>query len=77
MYGLGCWVAVRGTMTAILPTIVRGVILQKGSLVSHFLVTAHVGDAGVPILLSIEFCWGCVSSSLPVDRPLRQSQQTH
>jgi len=45
-----------GTMTAILPTIIRGVILQKGSLVSHLLVTAHVGHAGVPILLSIEFC---------------------
>ena len=56
MYGLGCWVAVSGTMTAILPTIIRGVILQKGSLVSHLLVTAHVGHAGVPILLSIEFC---------------------
>ena len=45
-----------GTMTTILPTIIRGVILQKGSLVSHLLVTAHVGHAGVPILLSIEFC---------------------
>jgi hypothetical protein len=70
-------VAARGTITAILPTIIRGVILQEGSLVSHFLVTAHVGHAGVPILLSIEFCWDCVSSSLPVDRPLRQSQQKH
>ena len=49
-------IAVSGTMTAILPTIIRGVILQKGSLVSHLLVTAHVGHAGVPILLSIEFC---------------------
>ena len=65
MYGLGCWVAVSGTMTAILPTIIRGVILQKGSLVSHLLVTAHVGHAGVPILLSIEFCCGCLSQVSP------------
>ena len=46
-------------------------------IVSQPFVTAHVGHAGVPILLSIEFCWGCVSTSLPVDRPLRQSQQKH
>jgi hypothetical protein len=77
MYGVGCTVAVRGLMTAILPTIVRGVILQKGSLVSQLVVTAHVGHAGVPILPLIQFCCDCVSTSLPVDRPLRQSQQTH
>ncbi len=49
-------IPVNGTMTAILSTIIRGGILQKGSLVSHLLVTAPVGHAGVSILLSIEFC---------------------